>query len=173
MIGLQTILTYLTLIAVPVGVFYHILTLYNTRKNQQLQLETRQAQLFMQLYNRMDDEFMDSWHELNTTKIESFEDYWEIYDPDKNRDKYRRLMNVLTFFSGIGVLLREGLMDIQPISFIVGAPARHTWEKLMPAVDGVRKHYGSEQVWAQVEFLYLELMKFIEENPQYSDSPPS
>ena len=172
MIDLQAVLTYLTLIAVIVGVFYHVLTLYNTRKNQQHQLETRQAQLFMQLYSRMDDEFMDSWHELNTTKIDSFEDYWELYDPDKDRARYRRLMNVMTFFSGIGVLLREELLDVRPISFIVGAPARHTWEKLLPAVEGVRSHYGSEQVWSQTEYLYNELMKFIEENPQYSDHPP-
>jgi hypothetical protein len=43
MIDLQTVLTYLTLISVPVGVFYHIMTLRNTRKNQQLILETRRA----------------------------------------------------------------------------------------------------------------------------------
>ena len=50
MIDLQTLLTYLTLISVPFGVFYHIMTLNNTRKNQQMQLETRQAQLFFNLY---------------------------------------------------------------------------------------------------------------------------
>jgi hypothetical protein len=48
---LQTLLTYLTLISVPVGVFYHIMTLRNTRRNQELTLETRQAQMFMQIYN--------------------------------------------------------------------------------------------------------------------------
>ena len=50
---LQTLLTYLTLISVPVGVFYHIMTLRNTGKNQEMQLETRQAQLFMQIYQEM------------------------------------------------------------------------------------------------------------------------
>ena len=48
-LGLQTILTYLTLISVIVGVFYHIMTLRN-------QSRTRQAQLFQQLYQRTIDE---------------------------------------------------------------------------------------------------------------------
>ena len=32
------------------GFTYYVLTVKNTRKNQQLQLETRQAQLFMQIF---------------------------------------------------------------------------------------------------------------------------
>lgn len=50
MLDIQTVLTYLTLISVPVGIFYYIMTLNNTRKNQRQQLETRQTHLFMTLY---------------------------------------------------------------------------------------------------------------------------
>jgi len=50
MIDIQTVLTYLTLISVPVGVFYHIMTLNNTRKNQEMQLETRQTQIFLNFF---------------------------------------------------------------------------------------------------------------------------
>ena len=56
MIDLQTILTYLTLISIPIGVLYHIMTLRNTSKNQQLQLESRQIQLYMQLLDRFASE---------------------------------------------------------------------------------------------------------------------
>ena len=45
LVSLQTLLTYLTLISVPIGVFYHIMTLRNTRKNQQLILESRRARV--------------------------------------------------------------------------------------------------------------------------------
>ena len=47
---LQTLLTYLTLISVPVGVFYHIMTLNNTSKNQRQTLDTRQTNILMNLY---------------------------------------------------------------------------------------------------------------------------
>ena len=39
-VSLQTLLTYLTPISIPVGVIYHIMTLRNTRKNKQPQLKT-------------------------------------------------------------------------------------------------------------------------------------
>jgi hypothetical protein len=40
---LQRVLTFVTLISVPVGVFYIIMTLWNTRKNQELEIENRMA----------------------------------------------------------------------------------------------------------------------------------
>ena len=75
MIDLEQLLTYLTLISVPIGVFYHIMTLNNTRKNQQLQLETRQAQLFMQLYNRLEKDFVTSFLNVMNWEWDSYEDF--------------------------------------------------------------------------------------------------
>jgi hypothetical protein len=40
MIDIQTVLTYLTLISIPVGVFYHITTLRNAEKARSTQLAT-------------------------------------------------------------------------------------------------------------------------------------
>jgi len=39
-VSLQTLLTYLTLISIPVGVIYYIMTLRNTRKNKQPLMKT-------------------------------------------------------------------------------------------------------------------------------------
>ena len=164
MIDLQTLLTYLTLISVPVGVFYHIMTLRN-------QSRTRQAQLFMQIYNRMDEDWMVAWHDLYNKELNSFEDYWEHYNPETNRENYRSLMKLATYFEGIGVMLKEGLLDIRPVALIVGAPARYFWEKLLPAVEGVRAHYGSKRVWDEQEYLYNELVKYIEKHPELRDNP--
>ena len=47
---LQTTISLLTLISLTIGVVYHIMTLRNAKKNQELQLETRQAQLFMNIF---------------------------------------------------------------------------------------------------------------------------
>jgi hypothetical protein len=48
-VAFQTVFQFLQTVGILVGVFYYIMTLRNTRKNQQLQLETRQAQLFTSL----------------------------------------------------------------------------------------------------------------------------
>ena len=77
MIDLQTILTYLTLISVPVGVAYHIMTLNITRKNQQMQLENRKVQLYMQLLDR----FASEENRLRSAKVlemefDGYSDLW-------------------------------------------------------------------------------------------------
>ncbi len=89
MIDLQTVLTYLTLISVPIGVFYHIMTLNNTRKNQKMQLETRQAQLFMQIYHGMSSpEFYMRSDELLKMEWEDFDDYYRKYGSENNPENY-------------------------------------------------------------------------------------
>jgi hypothetical protein len=43
---LQTLIMFIQAAGILVAVIYHIMTLRNTRKNQQLQLESRQLQLY-------------------------------------------------------------------------------------------------------------------------------
>jgi hypothetical protein len=51
----QTVFQFLQTMGILVGVFYYVMTIRANQRNQQLQLETRQAQLFMQPYNRWSD----------------------------------------------------------------------------------------------------------------------
>jgi hypothetical protein len=98
MVDVQTVLTYLTLISVPVGVAYHIMTLNNTRKNQQQQLETRQATLFMQMYNRWDDTHRDSFNKIRELEFENFEDFIQKYGPDSGNDMMGHILKWLIFW---------------------------------------------------------------------------
>ena len=51
----QMVLSTLQTAGILVGIAYYIMTIRNQQKNQDMQLETRQAQLFMQIYNRFND----------------------------------------------------------------------------------------------------------------------
>jgi hypothetical protein len=95
MVDIQNVLTYLTLISVPVGVFYHIMTLNNTRKNQQLQLETRQTQLFMNLY--------ETWRSPDFRKRSNFVNFQVEYD---NLRVFGKNMDLML----IQMLLHHGLL---------------------------------------------------------------
>ena len=110
MIDIQTVLTYLTLISIPVGVAYHIMTLNNTRKNQQLQLETRQTQLFMQTYQKVaTPELQTLASELNGWEWKDFDDFKEKYfDDTKKRGDWASTM---VLFDGLGVLLKKHFID--------------------------------------------------------------
>ena len=89
-ITLQTLLTYLTLISVSVGVFYHIMTLRNTRKNQELQLETRQAQLFMQVYRHYTDrDWLRQQQEVQWLfEYDTYDEFMEKYSPVSDMEKF-------------------------------------------------------------------------------------
>ena len=109
MIDLQTVLTYLTLISVPVGVFYHIMTLRNTQKTRELSLkaqeqalETRQAQLLMDLYEAYrNPTFKKQFdHVLFRMDFEDWEDFNRKLDPLESPDERVIWFSVISFLTG-------------------------------------------------------------------------
>ena len=48
----QTVFQFLQTVGILVGVFYYVMTIRANQRNQRIQLETRQAALFTQIYNK-------------------------------------------------------------------------------------------------------------------------
>ena len=161
-------LTYLTLISVPVGVFYHIMTLNNTRKTEQLQLETRQAQLFMSLYETFrSPTFRKHLDEvLFIMEFEDWDDMERKFDPVEHSDERISWFSVGAFFEGVGVLLKRKLIDISMVDDLLATPIRLSWEKMGPIEMESRKRLNLPRLWDDFEFLYKELMKYHEEHPE-------
>jgi hypothetical protein len=66
-ITFQTIFQFLQTVGILVGVFYYIMTLRNSQRTQQQQLETRQAQLFMQIFiHNTDPDFRRRYIEMRS-----------------------------------------------------------------------------------------------------------
>ena len=168
-ISLQTVLTYLTLISVPVGVLYHIMTLRNTRKNQEMTLETRQAQLFMQIYNRWNSaDFLDAWDRYASHEWSTYEEFSLVFDDPRGRRSIRILG---TYFEGIGVLVKEDLIDIRIVAELMTSSIMSFWEKLTPVVEDARKRRRAPSLWNGIEYLYRELVRYTDEHPEIGESP--
>ena len=62
-VSYQMVLSTLQTVGLLVGIVYYLTIMRNSQKNQQMQLETRQSQLFMQLFQyHIDKErWKDSW----------------------------------------------------------------------------------------------------------------
>ena len=167
MIDLETVLTYLTLISVPIGVFYHIMTLNNTRKNQQMQLETRQAQLFMGVFNQLQSQELQNAYNFSRDIItsENIKEYYDPKHPDyaTNRIHFTRLS---LFFEGLGTLVREDLVPIRLVALMIQGLVRPWWEKARDFTYEQRAN-GYESAGSELEHLYLSMMKYIEENPDF------
>ena len=164
-VTLQILLTYLTLISIPVGVFYHIITLRNTRRNQQLQLETRQVQLFMNIYSGWDEKLSRALYEVISWEWENFDDFMDKYGWMKNREKWVATVAKLTmYFEGLGVLIKEGHLNIRYVALLIPGVTRKFWEKIGPIVLEIRDKLGTPYL-SETEYLYTELMKYLEANP--------
>ena len=168
MVDLETLLTYLTLISVPIGVFYHIITLNNTRKNQEMQLETRKVQLYMQLLDRFSSE-ESRLRSIEVLKmdVKDYEDYRENWNMYKNPEAAAKRFHVWTELDGLGQLLSEGLISIDFIPPNIQRIVMLHWEKYGPILVEIRNQ-DEEQKDRNVyfEYLYNEVIKYRKEHPE-------
>ena len=163
-VSLQTLLTYLTLISVPVGVFYHIMTLRNTRKNQELTLETRQAQMFMGICNQMNRaDFIDAWRAVKNIEWSNYEEYKKTReDPVLGR----HLWVLGWFWEPLGVLVKNKLLPIHLVAETITGYTRLWWEKHIPIIEEGRRENNIPRWFSETEYLHNELMKYIDEHPE-------
>lgn len=170
MTDLQTVLTYLTLISIPVGVFYHIMTLNNTRKNQQQTLETRQAQLFMQIYQQfLSKDFKLAFLDIvNTWSWDDFDDFVRKYVADvENNSKWDR---VGSFFEGLGVLVKRGLVNSALVDDLMSGHTLMSWEKMEPVYLEARRRWNWPQIGEWWEYLYNEIKVIaLKQHPELLD----
>ena len=169
-VTLQTLLTYLTLISVPVGVFYHIMTLRNTRKNQDMQLETRQAQLFMNFYLHMaTDEAQKADYDLIRIDFKNVEDWNAILE---DKDKFSSFFKRATYFEGLGLLVRKKFLDIDMVAGLYSGAIMSWWEKYEAGTKAIREHYGWPRAMIEAEFLYDSVIEYARDHPELKIASP-
>jgi hypothetical protein len=166
MVDYSTISIVFTGLSISIAAFYYILTLRNTQKNQQLQLETRQAQLFMQMYNRADDALHESFNHIMRIEYRDFRDYWEKYGPDSNDDMSPHIRQMAYFLEGLGVLVKERLLSMRLVALTWAGTSRMFWDKLSPIIDEWREEIGYPRLWSETEYLCKELIKYMDEHPE-------
>ena len=166
MSDLQNILTYLTLISVPVGVLYHIMTLNNTRKNQQMTLETRQAQMFLGMINRWRDETkgLNVW-EIIGTKLENGEDYLRRHNTDA--DFAQVMDSMFSFYETLGVFVKQDYVSIHLVALMWAGMTRTFYENVVSQIlEDLKIHFGLPRLWSETDYVCKELIKYIDEHPE-------
>jgi hypothetical protein len=156
MTDIQTLFGYLTPISLTIGVIYHIMTLRNTRKTQEQALETRQAQLFMQLFDRwLASGYAEKLVELLFhQEWKDYKDWEEKYGPERNPDAANIYFTLDTYFEGIGVLVKRKLVDPSLVDDLMGGDIVMYWDKIRPIAEGIRKNRNIPS-WAEYsEYLY-------------------
>jgi hypothetical protein len=171
MVELGTVLSFIQAFGIVVGVVYYIMNIQNNQKNQELMLkaqqqtlETRQAQMFLGVYNKMSDkEFTRAY---NTVMNTSWSSYQEFSDLRKNNEFYEAFLLINGFFEGVGVLVKEGVLDIRWIALLMASWTNEYWEKIREVILEHRKRSGAKRALSEYEYLYDELNKYLEQHPE-------
>ena len=172
-------------IGIVVGIIYYITIMRNSQRNQEISLknqeltlqsqeltrkaqeqavETRQAQLFMQILSHFNTPSMVEsrafYYEIKLSSIDDYNEMWS--DPEKTRQ--HRLLG--GFLEGIGTLVRMNYIDIELIVSFLGGVVKYLWEKQAPYVIEYRERFDTPRLWIEWEYLYEEVMSYGEKHPE-------
>ena len=149
-------------LGVCVAAIYYVMNLRVSQRNQELSLkaqqqsaETRQAQLFLQLYSQYyNKDWVAALHKINfEIKFKGFDDFWENYGPS-NPDKFQSFDLLSHYFEGAGVLVKKGLIDPSLVADLIAEELFGYWEKFGPIIDGFRERSDNPNLGENQEYLY-------------------
>jgi hypothetical protein len=166
MIELSTIRDLVAIFGVIAGFSYYVLTVRTSQKNQQMQLETRQSQLFMQLfqYHIDKDRWKDRWM-LTEMQWDDYDDFTRKYDSSVNIENFAQRYNQWYFWEGMGLLLSKGLVDKEMIYHLLGGGfgVLSSWDKFGPVIKEMRVQLDQSELLFWFEYLANEMMRITEE----------
>ena len=183
-ITLPILLQIVQTLGILVGIVYYITIMRNTqktreltlqsqelaRKTQEQALETRQAQLFMNIYNQSltNPQFDDVVHRIIHLRWKDWDEYQALFDytNPETRDNHLAMSTLMNFYCGVGVIVRENLVGIRLISQLMSNNVKGFWEQVAPIVEEGREHWYGPNWIKDIEYLYNELMKYAEEHPE-------
>jgi hypothetical protein len=169
-ITFQTVFQFLQTASIMVGITYYILTLQNQKRNQKETLETRQVQLYMQIYNQgiNNRNFIEAFHRIQNLKWDNSQEFLDLvdYNNPETRENAVALGTLVGYYEGVGTLVKENMLSIRWVALLFGSWTRMFWEKIKPVAEDVRINTKAPRTFSETEYLYNMLMKYMEEHPE-------
>ena len=162
MVDVDTLSIVLTGIGLIIALTYYALQLRNQNK-------TRQAQLYMQIWNRFSSE------EGNRRALDVMAQEWTDFDDFREKHVFGDLEgrakrnHIWEEHDGIGFLLHKGLIDIDMLNQLCGSPTILMWEKWEPIIREYRKmgRYYTPNAYGWWEYLYNQIVDYRKKHPEF------
>ena len=137
---------------------YYVMVLRHQKK-------TRQAQMFMNIYDKMmSKDFMSDWDKVVMSPWSTWDEWKGMYDGD---DEFHEAeLSTQGFYEGVGVLVREGLLPIRMVALLMCGMTRRYWERHMVMIEEGRRWTGHRRWYSEAEYLYDELVRYLGEHPE-------
>ena len=158
MIELSVVRDLVAIFGVIAGFSYYVLTVRNNQRNQKQQLETRQAQLFMQIYYTWSSrEMINIRKELRTWTWTDYDDFIQKYGEANNPDAHALLQELASWYEGIGVLIKRKLIDPVFVDDLMSGATLWGWETFGSYVRERRVRDNMPFYYEFWEYLYDEV----------------
>ena len=135
-----------------IGMFRGLLELRSINK-------TRQAELFMRLYNNWNSiEFSKQRHEMWRMEWNDYDDFRKKYNLRNNPEAWAAYNSAGRFYEGLGVLVHRKLIDISWMYDTMAEDVIYFWDKFKEYTKTTREDRVPE-AWLFVEYLYNIILK--------------
>jgi hypothetical protein len=162
MVDAQSISIIFAGLSIGIAAIYYTLTLRNSQKAQQLQLETRQSQLFMQLFQHYIDkeQWIQRW-KLTEMEWDDYDEFTRKYDSSVNIENFAMRYNNWYFWDGMGLLLKKNLVDREMIYYLLGGGfgVLFSWDKFQSIIKQMRVQLDLPEMFVWFEYLADEMKK--------------
>ena len=165
----QMVLSTLQTLSIMVGISYYILALRN-------QTRAREAQVYTQIWDKFSDpEFLRRYFVVQDRQWTDFDDYIKQYGSLRYLDPelYAENVSVGVYYEGIGVLVKNGYIDVQTVADILGTMVLTWWDKMSPLMKEYRVKLNNPRAYLYAEYLYNKVKTIVEkEHPELKKSSP-
>ena len=159
MIELSVIRDLVAIFGVIAGFTYYVMTVRNSRK-------AREAQVFLQIFNKVDDNFLQIYFETMNYDFETFDEFWDKYGPSADIEAASKMYSILLLFENLGSMVRENLFDIRFVARSLHGPVQEVWGKIQPIIGEWREKWNYPRQWSEFEYLHDKLTKYMDEHPE-------
>ena len=161
MVDIQTLSISLAACSFILAAAYYVLNLKHQR-------ETREAQLFMNIYNKL--ETLENTKRMQEIlfeyKFESPEEFNHKYGRQTNPEAFYNWMHLNDLLEGIGVLVREGLIDIRLVALLGSGLVTNYWRKYESVWEDFRLRHDWPRAAAEAEYLYHRIIEYGKQHPE-------
>jgi hypothetical protein len=167
LVDAQTIGVLVTAASVTVAAVYYMFTLRTNQRNYKATLDTRQAQLFMQLFDRFtSSEFALNYGKaryeilpkLNNSPEELSKFIYQNTNEKFNSEVFLPFHQLSVFFEGVGVLVQKDLINIDLVERLFSDRIIWFWTMIKPRIIFSRESQGP-QLYENMEWLYNEMVR--------------
>jgi len=160
----QMVLNTLQTVGLLMGIYYYIMSLSYTRRNQEETLKTRKATLFHQTVGQTltNDEPIKHVIRIEANPFSSHEEWLElIKDPDYALSStYMR-----NFFENLGIYHKHGLIDLEMFADYQPHWGRMFWEMSKESIYEIRKRRGPG-FYQNFEYIIDAFEQYWKEHPE-------